>query len=239
MTGQLHDKNMRKYLIEREIWTENQFDEIDWKSYETAFKRMGRSKQTAIAKVCHNMWHTGMKHILYYHEPRPCCMCGEEKEDWRHIMTCRSLDASLHRADSWEKVKKDMSIWKLPNDFWTAIQKGLQFFIDHPLRRVREDPQNPTLKPATPFPHGFNQPHNLLKQAYRAQSNIGWDNFTKGIIMRHWQNYINHHLQNKGIKLPKDEWTDKLIIALWEHLRRVWNFPNGVYHADNNGRVSR
>jgi hypothetical protein len=162
-------------------------------------------------------------------------MCGEEKEEWRHVMTCRSLDASLHRADSWEKVKKDMSIWQLPNDFWTAMQKGLQFYIDHPLQRVREDPQNPTPKPATPFPHGFNQPLNLLKQAYRAQSNIGWDNFTKGRITRHWQNYINNHLQNKGIKLPKDEWAAKLIIALWEHLRRVWNFRNGVYQADNNG----
>jgi hypothetical protein len=29
MAGQLHDKDMRKYLIEREVWTDNQFDEID------------------------------------------------------------------------------------------------------------------------------------------------------------------------------------------------------------------
>jgi hypothetical protein len=176
MAGQLHDKDMRKYLIEREVWTENQFDEIDWTSHETAFKRMGRSRQTAIAKLCHNMWYAWVKHTLYYHEPLPCCMCREEKEDWRHVMTCRSLDDSLHRADSWEKVKKDMAIWQLPNDFWTAIQKGLQFYIDHPLRQVKEDPHNPTPKPVSPFPHCFNQPRNLLKHAYRAQSNIVWDN---------------------------------------------------------------
>jgi hypothetical protein len=41
MAGQLHDKDMRKYLIEREVWMENQFDEIYWTSYETAFKQMG------------------------------------------------------------------------------------------------------------------------------------------------------------------------------------------------------
>jgi hypothetical protein len=69
MASQLHDKDMRKFLIEQEVWTENQFDKIDWTSYETAFKRMGRSGQTSIAKVCHNMWHTGVKHTLYYHEP--------------------------------------------------------------------------------------------------------------------------------------------------------------------------
>jgi hypothetical protein len=67
-------------------------------------------------------------------------MCGEEKEDWRHVVTCRSLDASLYRADSWEKVKKDIAIWHLSNDFWTAVQKGLQFFIDHPLQGGKEDP---------------------------------------------------------------------------------------------------
>jgi hypothetical protein len=128
---------------------------------------------------------------------------------------------------------------QLPNDFWTDIQKGLQFYIYHTLRRVKEYPQNPTPQPVSQFPHGFNQPRNLLKQAYRAQSNIGWDNFTKWIITRHWQNYINHHLQNKNIKLPKDEWAATLIIALWEHFRRVWNFRNGVYHAENKGRVAR
>jgi hypothetical protein len=41
MESQLHDKNMRKYLTEREVWTENQFDKIDSTSYETAFKRIG------------------------------------------------------------------------------------------------------------------------------------------------------------------------------------------------------
>jgi hypothetical protein len=136
-------------------------------------------------------------------------------------MTCRSLDASLHRADSWEKLKKDMAIWQLWNDFWTAVQKGVQIYIDHPLLWVKEDPHNPTPQTLTPFPHGFNQPHNLLKQAYRAQSNIGWDNLTKGRITRHCQIYINHHLQNKNIKLPKDEWAAKLITSLWEHLQRV------------------
>jgi hypothetical protein len=60
-------------------------------------------------------------------------MRGEEKEDWRHIMTGISLDASLDRAYSWEKVKKYMAIWQLPNDFWTAVQKCLQFYIYHPL----------------------------------------------------------------------------------------------------------
>jgi hypothetical protein len=137
------------------------------------------------------------------------------------------------------KVKKYMVIWQLSNNFWTAVQKGLQFYIDHPLRRVNEDPRNPTPQPVSPFPHGFNQLRNLLKQAHFAQSNIGWDNFTKGRIMRHWQKYINQHLQKKNINLPKEEWAATLITELLEHLRWVWNFRNGVCHAENRGQISR
>jgi hypothetical protein len=40
-----------------------------------------------------------------------------------------SLDADYLRATSWKKVKKDMQMWHLPIDFWTAIENGLQHLI--------------------------------------------------------------------------------------------------------------
>jgi hypothetical protein len=52
-------------------------------------------------------------------------MCVNAQEDWRHVISCKALDANLNRADSWEKVKKAMTIWKLPPDFWTVSQKGI------------------------------------------------------------------------------------------------------------------
>jgi hypothetical protein len=64
MESQLHDKDMRKYLIECEVWKENKLDEIDCTSYGTAFKRMGLSRQTSISNLYHNISHTGVKHTL-------------------------------------------------------------------------------------------------------------------------------------------------------------------------------
>jgi hypothetical protein len=55
LQSQVHDKSMRKYLIQREIWTDRQFEGIDWTSDGTAFRRMGRSRQTVITKACHNL----------------------------------------------------------------------------------------------------------------------------------------------------------------------------------------
>jgi hypothetical protein len=40
-------------------------------------------------------------------------------------MSCQSIDAELLRADSWSKLKKAMEKWKIPNDVWMAIQKGM------------------------------------------------------------------------------------------------------------------
>jgi hypothetical protein len=70
LQSQVHDKSMRKYLIQLEIWTDQQFEGIDWTSYGTVFRRMGRSRQMAIAKACHNIWHTSTKHNQHYGETR-------------------------------------------------------------------------------------------------------------------------------------------------------------------------
>jgi hypothetical protein len=135
---------------------------------------MGRSRKTAIANACHNLWHTSMKHNKYYGETRGCFICGNAQEDWRHIILCRALDTDLNRADSWEQVKKAMTIWKLPSGFWTAIQKGKQFYIYNPDKRKMQEEDEPLIPQApTPFQPTLNNARNLLQQAYRAQSAIG------------------------------------------------------------------
>jgi hypothetical protein len=52
LQSQVHDKSMRKYLIQQETWMRRQFEGIDWTSYGTACKRMERSRQTEIVKAC-------------------------------------------------------------------------------------------------------------------------------------------------------------------------------------------
>jgi hypothetical protein len=56
---QLLDGDMQTYLMEKENWSRQVFDSINWRSYGTSFKRLPRSRQTTVAKACHNLWHTG------------------------------------------------------------------------------------------------------------------------------------------------------------------------------------
>jgi hypothetical protein len=59
LTHHILDEYMQKYLMDKENWTRQVFNSINWRSYGTAFKCLPRSRKTAAAKACHNLWHTG------------------------------------------------------------------------------------------------------------------------------------------------------------------------------------
>jgi hypothetical protein len=59
LTSRLLDGDMQIYLMDKENWSRQDFDSINWRGYGTAFKRLPRSRQTAVAKASHNLWHTG------------------------------------------------------------------------------------------------------------------------------------------------------------------------------------
>jgi hypothetical protein len=93
-------------------------------------------------------------------------MCNCETESWRHVLTCGSLDASLHRAASWEKLRKSMEQWHLPPYFWKTIDKGINHYTEQPHKQTVNSKDN---KPQKPFGVTFNTPRNLLQQAFRTQ----------------------------------------------------------------------
>jgi hypothetical protein len=101
LTSQMYDDNMRSFLMQKESWSSQIFNAIDWKSSERALRRLSKNRQMNVVKLCHNYWHTGSRHVRFYGGERPFCFCQETKEDWRHILNCPSLDASYHRDASW------------------------------------------------------------------------------------------------------------------------------------------
>jgi hypothetical protein len=97
-----------------------------------------KSRQAQTAKMCHTLRHTGARHKQWYVEAKPCCMCGD-KEDWRHIITCKSLGAELIRADSWVKLRKVMEKWGMSKDTWIAIENGVHHCTMNPKKREHDN----------------------------------------------------------------------------------------------------
>jgi hypothetical protein len=149
--------------MQKESWSPQNFDTIDWNASERALRQLSKNRQMNVVKPCHNYWHTGSRHVKFYGGDRPCCLCQETKEDWRHILNYPSLDASYHRDASWKKIKKDMHMWRLPADFWTALEKGLQ----HLSRDIKE-----STSPPLPFQISVNPIRYHLRAAFQEQNSI-------------------------------------------------------------------
>jgi hypothetical protein len=71
-------------------------------------------------------------------------MYNVPEEDWIHILTCLSIDACMNREESWTNARKEMAHWKLPNDFWTAMEKGLYGYTRAPKGGAITAPFPPT-----------------------------------------------------------------------------------------------
>jgi hypothetical protein len=186
------------------------FNNICLKRNETSLKRISKAHQASTAKMCNNLRFTGVYHEPWYGEAKPCCMCGHH-EDWRHVITCKSLDAELIITDSWIKLKNQMDKWSLPSDMWIAMENGVRHYTTNPLKR---DPENMPTEPSSPFRTTFYTPRNRLKVAFRAQSQIGWDNFLKGRLSRDWITCMDYHFQTNGSTLTQQECITKLILGL-------------------------
>jgi hypothetical protein len=153
-------------------------------------------------------------------------MCNTQEEDWIHVLTCPSIEASMNQDESWAKAMKH---WKLPNDFWTANEKGV--------RGYTRNPQDGAIN--TPFPPTYDDKRNHLKLAFREHNKIGWDNLLKGQTSRQWIEYMKQHIEHENIKLQAKEWAPKIILALWDHMLRLWQYRNDALHEDDSKRVAQ
>jgi hypothetical protein len=133
-------------------------------------------------------------------------------------------------------VKKAMKAWRIPPDFLIAIEKVINHYATHPLKRDKEDMPP---EPQKPFGTTFYTPQNILQVVFRKQSHVGWENFLKGRICTERCTYIKHHLASSNTKKYYQKWSIKLILALWEHIYRVWTILNTVHHEENQGWVAR
>jgi hypothetical protein len=106
--------------------------------------------------------------------------------DWRHILNCPSLGSSYQQDASWQKSKKEMQLWRLPADFWTAWEKGIQ--------HLPRDIKKSTI-PALPFQISINPTRNHLQAAFQEKNSIKWTNLLKGRMSYKCQQFTTAHVR--------------------------------------------
>jgi hypothetical protein len=81
LTSQMHDNDLYVFLLTKETWSPRIFDSIDWCASELALRWLSKNHQTNVIRLCHNYWHTGSHHQIFYCDDHPCCLCQESKKD--------------------------------------------------------------------------------------------------------------------------------------------------------------
>jgi hypothetical protein len=136
--------------------------------------------------------------------------------------TDMSINRSMHELGRLMGEGKE-SYWKLPKDFWTAMEKGVHGYARHPEGGAIH----------TSFPPTYDNRRNRLKLKFREQDKIGWDNILKGRMRKQWIEYVKIYIDHENIKLQAKEWAPKMILALWDHMLRLWQYRNNALHEDD------
>jgi predicted SnoaL-like aldol condensation-catalyzing enzyme len=71
LTSQMHDDDLRTFLVTKETWSPQTFDSIDWYAIDLALRRLSKNHQMKVVKFCHNYWYTGSLHQTFYGGDRP------------------------------------------------------------------------------------------------------------------------------------------------------------------------
>jgi hypothetical protein len=221
--------------MQKEQWSTHSFNNICWKRNETALKRISKALQAKTAKMCHNSRNTSACHELWYGKAKPCCMCGH-REDWRHVLTCKSLDAELLRAYSWSKLKKkngqmESAIWHV--DHHGEWRTGL--YTEPAKERYCQHASGSTLAISNYFSHTNKQVEGRIPRTIKNRR----DNFLKGRLSWDWITSMEHHFQTNGNTLTWHECITRLILWLWEHMDHIWKYCNNIYHDNTNQQVTR
>jgi hypothetical protein len=66
LTSQMHDGNLSSFMMQKESSSTQTFDAIDWNASERALGRLSKNRQMNVVKLCHNYWHTGSRHVMFY-----------------------------------------------------------------------------------------------------------------------------------------------------------------------------
>jgi hypothetical protein len=82
--------------------------------------------------------------------------------------------------------------------------------------------------------HGPQEPiHAQLRRAFRAQAQIGWDQFFRGRIAKAWHRPIAEYykIRQPGESYTANQWMRSVIKELWELSIHIWKQRNTELHG--------
>jgi hypothetical protein len=226
----------RKWLIKKSQqhdplipndWSDDTFNDIDWKSVQSSIKWKPVVQQFQLAKYAQNWTPTLHQHATQDNSIyRRCFTCSALKEDINHVLWCPSdlCDAAHTKA----KIQFVNHLAKLhtPAPMANIIMTALNHWFSN---------LPPNLVPC--LPTGHNEPncqlHWLINNPYVHQNYIGWGHSLWGCLTLQWKSCIAEYykVHQPGDAFNPSLWMQKTTDAIWQIFLMIWLMWNGELHG--------
>jgi hypothetical protein len=219
----LHSTPLQHYIIKSAGWSRSTFYAIDWEAHKMAFTHNSRTKRIGVTKLAHGLYHTNQQSNKYYGTTALCPCCGIATETLPHVFSCQSETAKQNRHEACTQLRERLTTLNTPEKITHSMIHGIFAWESCP------DPARPQDTPHRGSVHPIDC---TLVQAYREQTEIGWEHFLRGRISLKWSRaYQLFHSKPAQEPITAAPWAKQVIIVLWEYSTNIWKFRNGVKHG--------
>ena len=203
----------KSFLCTRRGWTALQFDQVDWKSLDTALSSKTMGFRIWLAKQHSNFCASRVQMFRCKQsedDKCPSCLLASENAD--HLCRCPNEERTQLLRDSTAELEK----WMESNNnthhelcYWIPkyiMCRGQVNFVD--------------LGPMSP----------MIYAIAASQDAIGWRNFMEGRISTKITALQSKHLILTGSRLPVKSWSSRFISMLLHITHSQWIFRNFMLH---------
>ena len=216
----VHTPHHQKYICEKENWTDDTYNTINWQAAGTAFAKRPLNSRIRLTKYMHNWLPLGetMKRIDP-NSPTTCPSCKTVEETTDHIMRCGSETRHTKRQEQLIDLREKLDEIGTPDNLKEVMYTGIQGWISN------SDYQHPTARYSTGN-------KRLLQIAIRNQNHIGWGQVFRGRLATEFQMYASQQKYGRPTnKYVSQEWSIRLIQWLWDQVESQWTLRNESLHG--------
>ena len=217
---------MTNYLLGKKKWTVEMLDLIWLPIHEKTLLRFQPPARQIIQKYNFNQWATNVREAKLHGFRSPQCeTCGLCDDTTDHIIQCPCEERNKCRATLWSDLEKLLDTPDTPTGVKNCMYAGLRSWIEN------KDPP--------PFHQIEPQGSALLRTAYEEQTNLGWNQVSRGYLSIRWKYLIQIDIlarKTSGRKKVKyknrtpDSWGASLLQTLWNNILHMWDSRNAQVH---------
>ena len=222
---------LKMKIINKEGWTDAEFEKVDWTSMEIAMKRIKHTLlRTRVVQFQHRWLPLGrQQHRIDSDLSHLCPICKEAEETQTHFLVCSHQACRANVLIQLAIFHRSLLKKKILGAVWTQIKQRILFELGHIPR-------------CPPYPEAARDDRigRHLQLAILDQARIGWINFLKGRISKHWgkaQGIYYSEAFPESKTLTAQTFQLAIISGAWSLFHGIWEHRNNTLH-DNIANVN-